>query len=132
MMLELPLVAGMTRDERIAAIDAVTMKTREQLKNWLQQTDRRWIVLDAVQFVEALDFPGDVAVFQEFLAKYSEYRATLPTGRVEMITDPLTGEQKQVPIMHGEQLEVSEASRVIRYLLDLIRTRDPTWTLAQL
>lgn len=132
MTVELPQVAAMSEDDRAAAIDAVTLKSKEQLIEWQRQTGRTWMILDAIQFVESLDFPRDLLAYQQMLAKYRARRATIPTGRVEVVTDPKTGEQRQVPIMHGEQLEVVEATRLMRYLLDTIREKDPTWTLAQL
>lgn len=125
-------VAHMTEKERVQALASISVTSREQLLQFLHESERDWIILNAKHLVEAIPFPEGVRVVQQIVAWYRDYRAQVGTGRKMPGKHPITGEPVEVEDMHGETLEIREAEHVIRFLLDMIRSRDPTWTLARL
>lgn len=132
MALELPEVQKMTTQERLEALDNVAIQTEEQLIKFLHASERTWLVLNTEHLVRAVPFPDGDLMVQQILAWYRNYRATVGTGRKQTTTDQVTGAPVVIEEGHGEALEIAEAEDVIRFLLDMIRERDPTWTLARL
>lgn len=132
MALELPQVQKMGEQERKEALDNVAIQTREQLIRFLHESERKWLVLNTGHLVEALPFPQGVLMVQQIIAWYRNHRATVGTGRKQTVMDPVSRESIVIEEGHGEALEIREAEDVIRFLLDNIRQRDPTWTLARL
>jgi len=125
----LPSVRKMTSQERSEAQMRVAMQSPEHLKRWLEASGRRWLVLDAMALVEALPWPAGVEAFLQIVAAYRDHRAVQPSGRLEVIFNPVTKERVKVPQMKEETLEVEELDRVIRYLIGQVTEKDPTWKL---
>ena len=129
---EISEVAAMSAQERAQAQHSVAIASREQLLNFLDASSRDWLILNTRQLVEATPFPHGVEVVQQILSWYRDHRAMIGTGRKVRGKHPITGEVLDLEEGHGEALEIAEAERVIRFLLDMLRARDPTWTLARL
>lgn len=132
MTLEIREVAGMDDAERLQAQERVAIKSREQLLSFLHESERDWLIFNTRHLIEAIPFPQGVLMMQQIVAWYRNHRAQVGTGRKVPGKHPITGEPIHVEDMHGEALEISEAEQAIRFLLDMIRTRDPSWTLARL
>lgn len=111
----------------------VSMKSKEHMIRWLEETGRRYLLLDAKDLVDALPFPDGCEALQVILRYYADHRASLPTGKSELteIHDAKTGQPMKVelPTFKSEVLEVVELDRAIRYLINQASQRDPTWDL---
>lgn len=93
----------------------VPLLTKEQLKSWLAQTDRKYLVLYAPDLVEALTFPDGVEVLQQMLAAYRDLRRTRETGLVSPV--PVKGGgQVWPPVTRTEFLEGVEAVEAIEQI----------------
>lgn len=119
----------MTAQQRSEALMRVAMQSPDHLRQWLEASGRRWLVFDASALVESLPWPGGVEALTQIVACYRDHRAVQPSGRTEPLQDPMTGETINVPVMKGENLEVEELDRVIRYLIGQVTERDPSWKL---
>lgn len=127
---EIPQVENMTAAERLEARVNVSA-TRAQLLEWLHATQRQWMVINAIDLVNALPVEG-LEAFQQIVSRYRLYRHTKPTGRVVEVENPKTKQKHVVAETYGEQLDAVEAEEALRYLLTLVRELDPGWTLARL
>lgn len=111
----------------------VAMKSPDHLKQWLDKTNRRWIVFSGMDLVEALPWPGGVEAFMQVVMAYRDHRRAVWTGRTQRVAGrhPKTGESfdQEVKVMKGEALEVEELDRAVRYLVAQILERDPNWSL---
>lgn len=125
----LPEVEGLSEQEKLARLGRVAISSPEHLKRWLRDTDRRWLIFDALELVDSLPFPSGVDSLIQLIACYRDHRRAIPTGRTELQENPATGASIEVPVTKGEALEVDELDQVIRYLAALIRKRDPAWRL---
>ena len=105
------------------------MASPNHLRVWAEASGRRWLVFHTGELIDALPWPAGVEAFMQIVAAYRDHRAAIPSGRVEVVTHPLTGEKHKIPITKGETLEVDELDRAIRYLIGQITEKDPTWTL---
>lgn len=123
------LHSDMTAKERLEALARVSIKDKEHLKRWLQQSGRTWLVFNALDLVDALPWPDGVDLLMQIVARYREHRASLETGRHEEQVKPMTGEKVQVPIFKGEALEPEELDLAVRALIGQLRGKEPTWTL---
>lgn len=102
-MPETQSIAGLT-DEAIRA----AMQSPEQLKRWLRQSNRQYLIFDALDLVEALPWPAGVEALQQLIAAYRDHRRTIPTSKLEVIHDPQTNTDKEVRVMKDETLELGE------------------------
>lgn len=107
----------MTKIELSEAQIRTAMKSPEHMKEWLEATGRRYLILDAVELVDALPWPGGHEALTQVIACHRDHRAGLPTGRTETQVDPVDNAEVQVPIMKGETMELEELDRAIRYLI---------------
>lgn len=121
-------VRKMSSQERSEAQMRVSMQHPEHLKSWLVASGRRWLVINALELVDALPWPAGVDAFLQIVAAYRDHRGAMPSGRMEVIAHP-NGESITVPVMKGETLEVEELDRAIRYLIGQITAKDSTWKL---
>jgi hypothetical protein len=124
-------VRKMSSQERSEAQMRVSMQNPEHLKSWLVASGRRWLVINALELVDALPWPAGVDAFLQIVAAYRDHRGAMPSGRMEVIAHP-NGESITVPVMKGETLEVEELDRAIRYLIGQITEKDSTWKLENL
>ncbi len=120
---------GLSEQEKLERLGRVAISDPAHLKAWLRDTNRRWLIFDALDLVDSLPFPSGVDSLVQLIACYRDHRRAIPTGRVEVQTDPVTGAAVEVPVCKGDALEVSELDQVIRYLVTLIHERDPAWPL---
>jgi hypothetical protein len=70
-----PVIAGMSAVEKAEAQIRVAMKSPEQLKAWLEESGRRWLVFDGLELVNALPWPGGVESFMQIIQCYRDTRA---------------------------------------------------------
>lgn len=113
--------------ELAQARNATSMQSPEHLKQWLDQTGRRWIVINAQELVDALPWPSGIAAFTQVLDCYRDHRRTIDSGRRGMMFDPGLGEDVEVTLFKDETLEVEELDRAIRYLMAQIYEKKPDW-----
>ena len=119
-------------EERARRLFNVSVKSPDHLKRWLAATDRRWLVFDALALVDSLPWPAGLDMLIQVIACYRDHRRTLPSGRYELQKDPTLDQEVRIPIMRDEFLEIEEMTVVIRFLINKITERDPTWTLEKL
>jgi len=119
----------MLAQELAAAQMRVAMKSVEHLCEWLEASNRRWLVFDALELVKSLPWPNGVEALMQIIACYRDHRAAQASGRTEELKHSLTGELSKVPIMKGDQLEIEELDRAIRYLIGIASTKDTTWSI---
>ena len=108
----------------VSEAQAVTaMKSPEHLKRWLQESGREWLVFSATDLVDALrdPWPGALQTFQSLLEAYDDHRRTIPSGEMEKVKHPDTGEEVDVEVMKTETLTRKEKHDVIAFLERLIR-----------
>lgn len=120
---------GMTAEERIEAVLRVSMKDKDHLKRWLRGSGRQWLVFNALDLVDALRWPDGIDVLMQIVASYRDHRSAIETGRFEQQKHPQTGELVEVPVCKGEDLEIEEIDRAIRWLVAKALEKDPRWTL---
>ena len=128
----LPKLESMSAIERSEALMRVAMKTPEHLKQWLDGTGRRWLVLNGLDLVDALPWPHGIEILMQIIAGYRDHRATIPTGRFQPGAALATTGFVQVPVMKGETLEIEELDRAIRALISQAEEKDPTWKLSNI
>lgn len=118
-----------TSAEVMAARMATAMKSPQHLREWLEQTDRRWLVFNAVDLVESLPWPDGVDALVQIVASYRDHRSLIDSGRFHDIevTNHLGTEIKRVPIGKDDTLEVEELDRAIRYLTAQLVAKKPDW-----
>lgn len=107
----------------------VAMKDPEHMKRWLEASGRRFILLDALQLVDALPWPSGIQILMQVLDCYRDHRRCIPTGELRVETEPTLGTQIEVPMFHDELLSVPEMDRAIRYFIRQLSERDATWGL---
>ena len=117
----------MTEKEMQEAIDRVTLKDKDQLKQWLIDSGRRYLVFDSLHLLEALPFPEGTRLLQFVLDYYRKYRMSLPTGDTVKEPNPVDGKPVDVEVMHDEVLSVNEYDQVIRYLVNQLTNKKPDW-----
>jgi hypothetical protein len=128
MNLLVDLNPDMTAEERIEALNNVAIKSPEQLKKWLQASGRKWLIFDSLDLVDALRWPDGVDLLMQVIACYRNRRASLDTGRTEVVFDETRGGEVEIPVFKGEGLELDEMQQVVVWLLGEIRKEDPEWT----
>jgi hypothetical protein len=107
----------------------VAMKDPEHLKNWLEASGRRWLIFRSVDLINALPWPQGVGQLMGVINTYRDYRGGIPSGELEKMTHPVTGEEFEVAIMKTDLLEVNELDQAIRFLIGKITEKDGTWKL---
>lgn len=125
----LPEARGLSAKEKAERMGRVAIADPEHLKRWLRDTDRRWLIFDALELVDSLPFPGGVDSLIQVIACYRDHRRAVPTGRTESMIDPAHGVPVEVPVTKGESLEVEEMDQVVRFLIRQLQQRDPNWSL---
>lgn len=100
-------------------VNAITSKAH--LIQWLEASDRKYIVMNARHFVEALPdgegFQNGVEMLQQLLSCYRDYRMLIPTGYAATITEGIAKGQK-APIMLDETFSSDEWSIFIEWAQD--------------
>lgn len=91
-----------------------SIKSPQHLKEWLIKSGREWLVLNAVDWVDALSYPDDHNLFRKMIEQYKAYRAMLPVIGVK---------RKE------ETLGIEELDRAIRYLIRQASELDSNWSL---
>lgn len=124
----LPAVRQMTPEEREKARERTGI-TREQLLKWLEAKGRAWLVVNLVDLVNAQVWPEGTEAVQLVLQAYEAYRQTIPTGDFEVLRDPVSGLDTNVPIYKDDRLTLTELDRAIRALIGKASEMDPKWSL---
>lgn len=126
-----------TLNEIEAARLRTAMQSPEHMKLWLQESGRRYMVLDGFDMVDAIwtgNNPVGVQEFQDVLSLYRHHRRRIPNGRYGEQLEPMSGKMVQVALTKDEALEPEEADRAIRYLVGLVHDprspqHIPNWSL---
>lgn len=124
---ELPEVKEMSAVQRSEAAMRVAMQSPQQLRKWLHESGRRWLVFDALELVEALPWPHGVQNLIDTIACYRDHRAAIPSTTGAMVeqkdphADPSKPRMIQVPVTKPETLESAELEQCIAYLQSLVR-----------
>ncbi len=108
----------------------LAMSSAAHLKQWLQASGRRWLVMDAMELVDALPWPGGVQELMGLINLYNQHRRKFDSGRRgKPIKDPITGDMVEPIIFKDEKLELAEVDRATRHLVQLALEWDPKWSL---
>lgn len=132
---EHPAVRGMSEEERAEASTRVAVATPAQLKGWLRETGRQWLVFNAMDLVDSLPWPEGVDSFMQFVECYRDHRSLIPSSTGEVVkmpdlkSDPRGRKMIEVPKGKPEVLELDELDSAIRYLINQAKELDPTWSL---
>ncbi len=132
---EHPSVRNMSDTQRLQAQVNVAMGSPGKMKEWLQESGRRWLVLDALELVDALPWPHGVKDFMFMLSCLSAHRSVIPSTTGETVdqqdprASPGKGRVIEVPKGKSETLELVELDRAIRYLIGLASSMDSSWSL---
>lgn len=118
----------LTPDEIAKRQARVAVTTPTQLKAFLAASERRWLVLDALDLVDSLPWPEGVDDLIRVVTCYRNQRQTIETGRYETMETPAGG-TAEVPVYKGETLELEELDRCIRFLVAQATEKDPSWSL---
>lgn len=96
------------------------MRDPEHLRRFLLQSDRKYLVLNALDMVEALPWPDGHDALIQCVTAYNHERQARPSGWVveEEVADPLRGGRRKVEIklMQHELLEPEEIDEAIAQL----------------
>lgn len=98
----------------------VAMASPDHLKEWLSRTNRQFLTLNMLDFVDALwpskkEAPDAMEAFMVLLEAYVAHRRTLPTGWDDPVTLP-TGGVARVPLQRTDMLEPDETATAIATL----------------
>lgn len=107
----------------------LAMSDAEHLKQWLQASGRRWLVMDAMELVDALPWPGGVQELMGLINLYTQHRRQFDSGRRQIVEDPITKEDVETIVYKGDKLELAEIDRAIRYLVQQAFELNPKWSL---
>lgn len=127
-------IASAEQKERAQAAFDTAMKDPEHMKEWLEKSGRRWLVLDSRELIDALakhsprTWKEGCEALQSLLALYAQHRAGLETGRFTIEQDP-KGDDVRIPIFKDETLEIEELDRCIRDLITEASKKDSSWSL---
>lgn len=105
------------------------MKSQEHLKKWVEESGRRWLVLNGAHLVDALPWPSGVEALMQVIACYRDHRAALDTGETQLVENPITKEMAEVPMYYPETLTLTEYDRAIRWMVGQVTEIDPDWKL---
>ena len=94
----------------------VSMGDPNKLKEWVEASGRKYILLNASDLIDAMGWPDDCIQFQRLIEAYREYRSTVPTGRFEKQQDPKTKQWVDVSITKAEVLEPEEKLELFEQL----------------
>lgn len=106
-----------------------SIKSTQHLKQWLEDSNRHWLVFDGLDLVDSLDFPSGISSLIDIICKYTAYRNTKVSGRLETMKHPITGETINALLPKTDTLEIEEIDRCVRYLIGLASQLDSTWNL---
>lgn len=113
------------------AMDNVTLKGKDQLKRWLVDTGRRYLVFDSLQLVDSLSFPEGISILQGLIKTYSDYRSGIPTGKKRVEKNPVNGEDCEVDVMHTDTFTAEELEEVFKFVIKQIIEIDPNWRIPE-
>jgi hypothetical protein len=116
-------------------IDRVAVNNPEQLKRWLQETNRVFVLLKSTDLVDALPWPDGVSALIHIIECYRQHRITIP---VEYAPCPKLPHRKsmcelckntgEVVARNKDQiLEVDEMKEAVIWLINQIHEKHPTW-----
>lgn len=107
----------------------VSLKDPQHLKKWLAESGRRYLVFDALDLVDSLEFPTGIKKLMEVIASYRDHRLNIPSGEFRNELDPTLGKEIKVSIPKSDVLTVTELDRAIRFLISQITQIDSSWVL---
>lgn len=89
------------------------IKDKEHLKRWLRAGDRQYLVIDAVEMVDALPWPDGVDSLMQLIDCYKQHRSVTSTGLAEV----MDGVAEPVAVMRDDRLTPDEVDAAIAQLL---------------
>jgi len=107
--------------ELVAAQDAVAIKSPQQLIQFLQGSDRTWLVFHAPTLVRGLPWPSGVDALMQVVHAYNSERRVEPTGYV--VDEKVAGGQTaESPIYKDDRPFLDEIDAAINQLQRLKAT----------
>ncbi len=103
------------------------IKDPKHLKQWLAETDRKFLIFDTADLIDGLPWPDGVDALLQIIAAYRDQRRTIPSGRTEV--QKHQGHNINVALMKDENLEIEEIDRAIRDLIGQATNLDRSWSL---
>jgi hypothetical protein len=94
----------------------VQVMDKEQLKRWLIESGRKYILINGLHFIDALSIE-ELELFQQLLVKYEEHRKTIPTGHNITEYNKFTGANYTVKEVHTSLLSEDELKEVGKLIL---------------
>lgn len=82
---------------------------QQQLKRWLAETGREFVVFNTQDLVDAMPFPAGVERLQQTVHEYEALRQRKPSGRVGHVGE------KEVPVGTGSKLTQEELTRLVEW-----------------
>ncbi len=116
-----------TPEQLLEAQKRVAIQSTQHLIEWLQVTNRGFLVLKTEDLVRSLeDLPEGLDVLQMIINVYGGHRKAQHTGdyREETLS---SGETMMVPIFKDDRLTTDEMKEAVYTLLRELADRDPTW-----
>jgi len=114
-MVDLP-TAGVSSKERQEAMARVSMQSPAHLKSFLEASGRKYLVFNALDLVDALQWPDEVAQLMSLITSYRVHRGTLVAGKREEAL--LDGSTVEIDVYHDEVLSAAEKAELRNQLAE--------------
>lgn len=121
------MLKDMEAKEIQEALERVSLKDKDTLKNYLLDSGRRYMIFNSVHLVDALSFPTGIAMLQTIIHQYKEHRNTIPTGNYRSEKNPVDSQFVSVPIMLEDKFNLDEMKDLVKFLLNKITDMDPSF-----
>lgn len=98
----------------------------KQLKRYMHESGRTFIVFRAEHLVDALAWPDQVEQFQNIVSAYAEHRSNLETGETDVVGAVLgdgTSAAIRFPEYHTDELSLVEIDQAIG-ALETLRAKE--------
>lgn len=115
------------RVESQKMIAQTAMADPEQLKRWLRESRRQFVVFAAQDLVDALPWPDGVRQFMGIVGRYRTRRMTARPPRVERSANAL-GQAVEVQVAATDELEPEELDRLVHWAAAALKEHDPGWS----
>ena len=96
------------------------MTSPEHMKRYLEAAGKKFLILNALDLVDALSWPEGVEVSQQLVSGYRDHRQAIPTGFEVLVTEEnakgVNLKGTYVPEFYGETLTEREALEAIQQL----------------
>lgn len=117
---------------------STSIASADHLKRWLVASGRGWMLIKSTDLVDALPWPDGVDAFIQIVECYRQHRASIPVayapcparnahapGHLCLVCN---GRGDVVAQSKSDVPEPDEMKDAVRWLLGIIREKDPTWS----